>query len=134
MRFLIPVVMFAVCLAALEWYSTGRVTLLGARTLGVAGVSVLAARTVPWRRFALRVHPRNGAFRFILFGLFSAHFARTLVQESRRLLQARGLCITRKWGPGAFDSLRHAVAAVFRRALTRAERFYAAQLLKGLAG
>jgi hypothetical protein len=55
-----------------------------------------------------------------------------LIDESRRTFLARSLCVNRKFGRGSFTSLAGAVAAVFRRALARAERFYAAQSISGI--
>ncbi len=89
----------------------------------------------PWRRLPLLLRPglarRNVP---ILFLLFIRHFTAILGEEAGRLLRARRLAVARERGPLGFFSLRCAVAALFRRTLARAERFYAAQWLRGSAG
>lgn len=89
----------------------------------------------PWRRLPRLLRPglarRNVP---ILFLLFIRHFAAILGEEALRLFRARRLVVARERGPLGFFSLRCAVAAMFRRTLARAERFYAAQWLRGAAG
>lgn len=132
MRFLLPVALFALSLALLEWLAHRRVPALPLHTVAVAALTVWITRRVRWAKLAARVPPRSRRFRAVLFLLFTAHFARVLDRESRRMLTARSLTIRRRLGPGAFTSLKWAVAGVFTRALLRAERFYAAQRMKGL--
>ena len=69
-----------------------------------------------------------------LLALFVRHFAGILTAESRRMLTARSLAAPFRCGPWSFRSLSFAVAAVFSRSFDRAERFYAAQRLRGIAG
>jgi energy-coupling factor transporter transmembrane protein EcfT len=67
----------------------------------------------------------------VLFALFIRHFAMIFASESRRVLQARSLGISRTYGRGWFRSLVAALVALIGRSLSRAERFYAAQSLRG---
>jgi hypothetical protein len=67
-----------------------------------------------------------------LFALFVRHFAWVLLAEARRALTARAISVPNRYGAGWFHSLVHAVSAIFTRSLVRAERFYAAQWLRGI--
>jgi hypothetical protein len=88
----------------------------------------------PWRRLPRLLRPGRARRNVpILFLLFIRHFAAILGEEAYRLFRARRLAVVRDCGPLGFFSLRCAVAAVFRRTLARAERFYAAQWLRGAA-
>jgi hypothetical protein len=133
LRSAFPIVAFAAILVILQWLSHAQVRTLPLNALAVFLLSTAGFRIFPWTRFvsARRIHSK--AFTPVLFALFVRHFASIFAQEASRVFQTRGLCVTRPWGRGAFRSLAPAVAAVFSRALTRAEHFYAAQLLRGLA-
>jgi hypothetical protein len=98
----------------------------------VAAVTVLVTRAIPWAKLIAVTPPRTRRFQLALFVLFTMHFARTVSEEARRMMIARRISVPRTFGPGAFCSLQWAVAGVFRRSLTRAERFYGAQVMKGL--
>lgn len=132
-RLLLPVAGFALVLAGLEWLGRGAPSALGLRTVMVFLVVTSAARMVPWDRLARRARPGSRLFRVVLFLHITRHFAGILGQEARRLLVARSLCVRRAWGPGALRSLAWALAALLLRSLRRAERFYAALSLEGLA-
>lgn len=88
----------------------------------------------PWRWLPRLLRPglarRNVP---ILFLLYIRHFAAILGEEASRLFRAWRLAVARERGPLGFFSLRCAVAAMLRRTLIRAERFYAAQWLRGAA-
>ncbi|MFB3777714.1 MAG: hypothetical protein ACE141_08885 [Bryobacteraceae bacterium] len=125
----IPVLLFAATLVLLQWLG-GRIDLsLPLRTVAVFLLSTLAASVAPWTWIAGGVSPGSRLYLPGLFLLFIRHFAGILISESRRTLQARALSAPRVSGPGGFASVTGALTAVFRRALVRAERFYAAQLL-----
>jgi hypothetical protein len=129
-----PVAGFALATVILQWWG-GHIDLtLPLKTLAVFVVSTALFRLIPWRWLARRSTPRSRFYTLLLFLLFIRHFSMILLEESRRTLQARSLCVTRTYGRGGFSSLRWAVVALFRRTITRAERFYAAQLVNGLAG
>jgi len=123
---------FAGLLALIEWFSTGRVTWLPVVTVAVFLVSTAAFKMLPWKGAIFAVRPGSRLYSAVLFGLFVRHFAAILETESRRVLTARRLCISRKWGPGWLRSLAFALAALLNRTLVRAERFYAAQRVRGL--
>jgi hypothetical protein len=133
LRSAFPIVAFAAILAILQWLSHTQVRTLPLNALAVFLLSTAGFRIFPWTRLVSARRAQSKAFTPVLFALFVRHFASIFAQEASRVFQARALCITRPWGPGAFRSLAAGVAAVFSRALARAERFYAAQLLRGLA-
>ena len=71
-------------------------------------------------------------FRLYLFAHFVRHFTEILGAETRRMLVARRMSAHRLYSHTGLTSLVHSLAAIFHRSLTRAERFYAAQWLRGL--
>lgn len=77
--------------------------------------------------------PRNRfLYRLFLFAHFTRHFAAILAEESRRMLIARKMAAPKLYAKGGFSSLVHSLAAILRCSLVRAERFYAAQWLRGI--
>jgi hypothetical protein len=133
LRSALPIVAFAAILVALQWLSHAQARTLPLNALAVFLLSTAGFRIFPWTRFVSARRAQSRAFTAVLFALFVRHFAAIFAQEAGRVFQARALSITKPWGRGAFRSLAAAVAGVFSRALARAERFYAAQLLRGLA-
>ena len=127
-----PLLMFAAVLVLLQWLGGG-VTTLPLKTIAVAIAGILLFRLVPWGAISRRTAPRSPLFSLLLFLLVLRHFAGILAIEARRVFQARALCIGRRYGPGWFGSLIHALGALFRRSLARAERFCAALLVQGSA-
>jgi hypothetical protein len=132
LRRLAPILLFAAVLFLMQWVSGRGLTALPFVTIAVFLVVALLGRLIPWQSLAARVRPGSQFFSLVLFLHITHHFVRILGQETVRVLQARRLCIRRRWGPGAFRSLAWALAGVFRRSMVRAERFYAAQMLRGL--
>jgi hypothetical protein len=128
-----PIVPFVVTVALLQW-CRGKVDwLLPLRTLAVFLLSTYAVRIAPWTWCAGHLSPRSKLYLPGLFLLFVRHFTEILITETHRTLQARAMCAPVLFQPGGFRSLACAVASIFRRVLTRAERFYAAQTLNGIA-
>jgi hypothetical protein len=132
-RFMLPIVMFAGVLALMQWVSSVPISSLPLKTIAVFLLLTTASRLLPWPDVISVVRPGARLYGLVLFALFVRHFAAIFVGESLRVLQARSLRISRPWGRGAFGSLVAAVAALVSRSLVRAERFYAAQSLRGLA-
>jgi hypothetical protein len=89
-------------------------------------------RIALWEWIAAWLSPRSKLYAPGLFLLFVRHFTEILIAEAQRTLQARAMCAPSLFRAGGFSSLANALAAIFRRALTRAERFYAAQALNGI--
>jgi len=129
----LPVVVFAAALTLLQVLTRIPVTSLAAKTLTIFLFTASAFRIIPWQNSLAAVHPGTPSFAVALYILFIRHFFYILSGEALRLLRARGLSISRPYGKGSFRSLVGALAAFFNRSLLRAERFYAAQLLRGLA-
>jgi hypothetical protein len=132
-RSTLPIVMFAGVLALMQWVSSVPVSALPLKTIAVFLLSTTALRLLPWSDVISAVRPGSRLSGLVLFALFVRHFAAIFERESLRVLRARSLRLSRPWGRGAFRSLVAAVAALVSRSLVRAERFYAAQSLRGLA-
>lgn len=133
LRPMIPIVLFAGVLATMQWISQSAVSALPLKTVLVFLLSTAAFRILRWDEMSSAVRPGSRLFVPFLFTLFLQHFAAILRVESRRVLQARALRISHLWGRGGLRSLAAAVAAIVGRSLDRAETFYAAQSLRGLA-
>jgi len=133
MRRLFPVLVFAAALALMQWAGGMPLTTLPLVTVAVFAATLTAVRLVRWTGWIFRVPPGSRRATALLFVLFVRHFAGVLGAETRRVLVARRMAAPRARGRGAARSLVFAVAALFGRALTRAERFYAAQSLRGIA-
>lgn len=132
-RSTLPIAVFAGLLTAMQWASSAPVTSLPLKTIAVFLLTTTAFRLLPWSDVVSAVRPGARLFGLVLFALFVEHFFVIFAAETQRVLQARALRLSRLWGRGSFRSLTAAVVALFRRSLVRAERFYAAQLLRGLA-
>lgn len=131
-RAAMPVGIFVAGVAVLQWFHDKVDWLLPLRTVAVFLLSTLAMRIVPWEWLASRLSPGSRFYAPGLFLLFVRHFTQILIAEAQRTLQARAMCAPSLFHAGGFSSLANALAAIFRRALTRAERFYAAQTLNGI--
>ena len=132
LRSAMPIGMFVAGVAVLQWFHDKVDWLLPLRTVAVFLLSTLAMRVVPWEWIASRLSPSSRLYAPGLFLLFVRHFTEILISEARRTLQARAMCAPLLFRAGGFASLANALAAIFRRALIRAERFYAAQTLNGI--
>ncbi len=131
-RLLLPVLVFAAFLVVLQAWG-GRIDWwLPVRTIAVAAAVLVAVRLVPWAALLRRVGPGSRFYAAALYLWMLRHFTSILLAETRRVLLAQRLAAPRRWGRGWFASLASALAAVFARVLVRAERFYAAQLLRGI--
>jgi hypothetical protein len=126
---------WAICLFAVSIYALQAVIHRADWRMGLRIVFVFAslrllgdlctARGIPSPRQKL-------LYRLFLFLHFTRHFTAILLEESRRMLIARRLAAPRLLGAGGFLSLVHSLTAILRRSLVRAERFYAAQWLRGI--
>lgn len=127
-----PVLVFGGFLWAGAWISGTASLRLPLKSIGVFLYTSTALRMWPWDEWISRVGVNSPFYSGMLFVLFVRHFLVIFTSEARRLFQARALGITKSYGPGSFRSLVAAVAAILRRSLVRAERFYAALWLRGL--
>jgi len=131
----LPIVVFAGGVYLLRCVSarslaTGDGALLAIRILFVYAVAT-------WLGLALwlgDMTPPRGRlmFRAFLFACFTRHFAIVLTNECHNSLRARKLAAPSLWSKSGMSSLVYSCVNIFTRTLLRAERFYAAQLLKGL--
>jgi len=133
LRAALPILVFALSLAAIQIIFGMPVTNLAAKAVASFFFITSAFRMYPWADLLARVSPGSPLFTLALYLLFVRHFFFILTSESIRLLRARSLCITKPYGRGSFRSLVAALGSLFERTLLRAERFYAAQLLRGFA-
>jgi len=131
LRATLPVALFALVITLLQllWHQLDLT--IAAKTLAVFWFSATAFRLVPWPSLAGAIHPGSRLSALALYLLFIRHFAFILTSESRRLFNARSYSVVKPHGRWAFRSLAAALVTLFLRAMIRAERFYAAQLLKG---
>ncbi len=132
MRAMLPVALFVLTLILLQWLYRRPEPMVAAKTLAVFWLTTAAFRWVPWSGLAGAIRPESRASAFIFYLLFVRHFASILVVEAGRLLHARSRAVPQTCGHWAFRSLTAALVSLFGRAGIRAERFYAALLLKGL--
>lgn len=126
----LPVVLFGVVLVVLQWIAGGVDLRLPLRVMAIFALSTALFRLIPLPGLR-RLEPGARLRTPFLFLLFVRHFSLVLMTEVKRTFQARALCIHSNFGRGGFYSLVCATAAVFRRSLDRAERFYAARLIGG---
>lgn len=127
-----PVAVFALVLAGTQRIA-GAWTWLPVQTLALYAAVRLLVLALPGQWFSSVPERSSRMWTPALFFFFVRHFLSILGQEARRVLTARSLAVTRPCGPGSFGSILWSVASIFRRSLTRAERFYAAQWLRGLS-
>jgi len=131
LRSALPVVLFAVVLVVMQWLAAVPVTSLAAKALAVFLFSTAAFRLLPWTDAFATTRPGTTLHGFFLYLLFVRHFVIILQSEASRVLHARALCLACPYGRGALASLVWGLVSLFSRSLVRAERFYAAQLLRG---
>jgi hypothetical protein len=134
LHFAAPVLLFALVLTALQWLNGAVDIRLPLRTVAVFLLSTAAFRVLPWDGLIAALDARSRCYLPAMFFLFVRHFAAMLVEEVRRVFLARSLCVSANFRRGGFQSLAWATASVFRRAIDRAERFYAAQTIGGGQG
>lgn len=127
-----PVVLFASLLALLGWAGGHPSAMLPLKTIGLFLLVISAVNLVPWAEATSRLvsHP---AIRVpVLTALITRHFVLVLGGEARRVMIAHRVSAPNRWRRGWFRSLGWALVGLFRQSLARAERFYAAQLVRGL--
>jgi hypothetical protein len=130
-RAMLPITIFIIVLASLQWLFQGFRPGTAAKTLAVFWLTASAFRLVPWSCLVHSIRPGSCISAFMLYMLFIRHFALVLASESRRVLTARSRAVLKPYGSWFFRSLTAALVSLFLRAVNRAERFYAAQILKG---
>ena len=133
LRAAVPILVFALSLAGVQLIFGMPVTNLAGKAVASFFFATAAVRIYPWADLIAQVPPASSFFALACYLLFVRHFFFIFTTEAVRLLQARSLCITKPYGRGSFRSLAAALATLFERSLLRAERFYAAQLLRGFA-
>jgi hypothetical protein len=130
---LVPILLFCAVLAFLEWIDHRTVSALPLKALVSYLVLALTLRIMPWLALVRSVPPRSRFFPPVLFLLFIQHFTFILRDEALRSLSAYRLAVSHPFMRGGMRALAYSLDSFFRRCLLRAERFYAAQLLRGLA-
>ena len=132
-HWLVPILLFCAVLALLEWIDHRTVSALPLKALVSYLAVALAFRIMPWVALVRSVPPRSRFFPPVLFFLFIRHFTFILRDEAMRSLNAYRLAVPHPFRSGGIRALAYSLDSFFRRCLLRAERFYAAQLLWGLA-
>jgi hypothetical protein len=133
LRAALPILVFALSLAAVQIIFGMPATNLAGKAVASFFFITSAFRIYPWADLIARIPPGSSIFALACYLLFVRHFLFIFTSEAVRLLQARSLCITKPYDRGSFRSLVAVLAALFAGSLLRAERFYAAQLLRGFA-
>ena len=128
----LPIVLFAAVLAVLELASAGTVSMLPAKTVVVFLLLSAVWRAWPFANVLEGVRPGSRLWTWVLFALVTRHFVEILQTEAVRVLRAWTLRVPHRFGPLGFRSLSWTVVAIVLRCWVRAERFYAAQRLRGL--
>lgn len=131
LRALLPITIFVLAIGLIQWIYHEPDLEIAAKTLAVFWLTASAFRLIPWSQSgnAFRTGSRLSAS--LLYLLFIRHFALIFAEESKRLLTARSRTVFKPYGRWSFRSIVSAIASLFLRAMNRAERFYAAQMLKG---
>jgi len=128
LRFL-PILLFVTMLWLLQFLSGNRSPRLPFQASFVFASAWLLGRIVSTGR--VPIPASKPVFRLYLFAYFVGHFKDILFTECRRVLTARQIAAPRLIAPGGVRSLVQAMASVLMHAVARAERFYAAQSLRG---
>lgn len=132
-RWLEPILLFCAVIALLEWIDHRTVTELPLKALiGYLGVS-RAFRLIPWVGLLRLAQPQSRLAAPVLFLLFVRHFILILRDEAMSSLTAYRLAVPHSFRYDGVYALAYSLDSFFRRCLFRAERFYAALLLRGLA-
>lgn len=129
---LLPLLGFLILLALLQLAGGQRNPVLWTKTAAVYLLLIGAARQFPGRWVLQRVWIHERWQGLALFFILLQHFVVVFGDEARRALVAWRLATPRVVGPGGFSSLVWALANIFRRVLSRAERLYIAQRIRGL--
>jgi hypothetical protein len=106
---------------------------LAVRTLASYTVLRLASGVLPTAALSRLVQPNSLFFVPALFLLFTVHFLQIVKSESMRSLLAYRMAAPRLYRSGGLRALVYCLDSLLRQCITRAERFYAAQSLRGLA-
>jgi hypothetical protein len=130
---LVPILLFCAVLAFLEWIDHRTVSALPLKALVSYLALASAFRIMPWVALVRSVPTQSRFFPPVLFLLFIQHFTFILRDEALRSLSAYHLAVPHRFRRGGMRALAYSLDSFFRRCLLRAERFYAAQLLRGLA-
>lgn len=133
LRSCLPVIMTAAAFWVLQQLAASPASLLPIKMVAVFLFASAAFRIFPWMEILLSAPRETRRFQVALYFFFIRHFVVILGEESLRLLRAwrwthRGL-----HGRVLIRSLAGAMTALFSRCFIRAEHFFAAQMLKGLA-
>jgi hypothetical protein len=128
----VPVFLFCAILAILELIAHRSLTLLALKTFVCYAILSLGVQLVPWTVMVRSVSPQSRFFAPFLFFLFIYHFTMILQEETLRALTAYRLAVPHPFRRGGMRSLAFSLDSLFSRCLVRAERFYAAQTLRGI--
>lgn len=130
---LVPALFFCVLLVLLEWIGYRSVTTLPLKAILSYVVFALGSRIMPCVALLRLISPQSRLFLPVLFLLFVRHFTVILRDEAVRTLTAYRLAVPHHFRRGGIRALAWSLDSFFHRCILRAERFYAAQLLRGLA-
>ena len=127
----LPVGASAFVLLLLQQFAVNSDKLMPLRMVTVFFFVCAAWHTFPVVNLLLRIPHHTSIYIAVLYLFFIRHFMITLGEEAFRMLRAWKW--SNRWRRGNIRSLSCAMTGLFNRCLVRAERFYAAQLVRGLA-
>ena len=96
---LLPIALFALALALLQWLFGAPDPLVAAKTLVVFWLTTAACRWVPWTELGGAIRPGSRLSAFVLYLLFVRHFTSILAVEAGRLLHARARAVPKSPRP-----------------------------------
>lgn len=133
LSFTLPILFFIFFFILLQLISHTFSIIYSLKSLAFFFFSTATIRLFPWRNWILKLSFSPVTYHAMLMILFVWHFINILFSETRRMFQARSLSLVYSYGPGWWRSLVAVLSSIFTRSLIRAERFYAAQWLRGVA-
>ncbi len=133
LRSCLPVLITAAAFWVMQQIASSPANLLPLKMVAVSLFASAAFRIFPWMEILLHTPRETLRFQVALYFFFIRHFVVILGEESLRLLRAWRWTHRRLHGRVLIRSLAGAMTALFSRCFIRAEHFFAAQLLKGLA-
>ncbi len=128
-----PVAVTAVLYYLLQLLAGSTAIMLPLKMLVVFLYLSTVLRIFPWDVALSRSRPGSHGFQALLYIHFIGHFVHVFGEETLRVLRAWKWSSRGARGSVRLRALRGTLSGLFLRSLGRAERFYAAQLVRGLA-
>lgn len=128
-----PVAVTAVTYYLLQVLAGSAAIILPLKMMVVFFCLSTALAVFPWEALLSKSRPGSRGFHALLYIHLIGHFLNILGEETLRVLRAWKWSSRGARGSVRLRALRGTLSGLFLRSLGRAERFYAAQLVRGLA-